>query len=89
MITIETENSFYELDITLMKYCRWPKGERLQSAMSHRLTYEEWHPMKHFRLNCRCELAHWPHLHLWREDSINGIFTTKIMTLIVDDEVAI
>lgn len=74
MKVYQTKNSSYTIDEDNMRYMR-NAGDLVQSVLSHRLTYGEWHPLKAV-----------PHLtadgtlHILRDDSMFGIFTTEVVS---------
>ena len=73
MKVYHTLNSQYIVDDNEMQYMRHP-GTIEQTVESHRLTYGEWHPLKELPT----ELPDGT-LHILREDSVFGIFTTPIV----------
>lgn len=70
MKVFETENSLYYVDEQEMRYMRKPLADH--NVASHRLTYDEWHPMKSW------EVTNGDRLWILREDSKLGIITSPI-----------
>lgn len=73
MRAYDTLNSTYLVDLDQMRYKRLP-GARTQPVWSHRLTYDEWHPLLRAP-----EMMPNGNLHIMRADSVEGIFTTPVV----------
>lgn len=69
-----TENSAYVIDEEGNRYKR--TARKAQPVESHRLTYDEWHPLKSAVVEDGC-------LRIHREDSVEGIITTPIEFVVV------
>lgn len=73
MKVYHTLNSKYVIDTEGMRYMRHPDSIE-QTVVSHRLTYGEWHPLRQLPT----ELPDGT-LHILREDSEGGIYTSEIV----------
>lgn len=73
-LIFQTENSIYYIDNEKMQYMRQLKmGVGVGVVPSHRLVYGQWIPLK------KAEVRPDGCLHIWAEDSVHGIITSKII----------